>query len=452
MIKKDKQKHVKFEDQSDKDKKNTNDVPKTDDMPEIDYDDSQLFDILDNIDYAKEIGAIEQLEKIDKVKKVDMVEKICEKCNSSDDLKEDNAQGVLVCQNCGDVIAEIIDDGQEWNSYGGEDGTREGSAVRCTGTINYFLPQSSLSTTVAGSMNNKIKRFQVWQAMPYHERSLHTVLKEIASKCREGNILKCIEDDAKILYKILSECKGPNGKQIINRGANRKSLIAACVYYACKRKKKTMAPKEIAKLFKLEYKDITKGCKNFDILMKNKDVFYNDVTEPEDFVLRCCRKLHISDEHIGQAQLITKNIRKIGIGTSHTPFSIATGSIMMMANINGLDITVKKLADTFDVSSVTITKTYKRIEAFKKILISDFLSNCMVEKTERTRAKIEMPESLTEKQKEIVELEKKREVYKEYLANMKWIRETKKEMRELDKIVEEFERSNTTRKIDLSNH
>ena len=111
--------------------------------------------------------------------------------------------------------------------------------------------------------------------MPYKERSLHQVLKEIQEKCRLASILKCIEDDAKILYKNISETtytEGNNkGKPIIIRGKNRKSLIAACIFFACKRKGDTRSPKEIAKLFELKDTEITKGCKTFLKMRKSKN-------------------------------------------------------------------------------------------------------------------------------------------------------------------------------------
>ena len=52
--------------------------------------------------------------------------------------------------------------------------------------------------------------------------------KKITQKCSEGKIMKCIEDDAKIMYNNICDCKhmtGKNkGKNIIIRGINRESL------------------------------------------------------------------------------------------------------------------------------------------------------------------------------------------------------------------------------------
>lgn len=357
--------------------------------------DADLFKLLDEIGYDKEIQEIVELEEIDNknVKK----EEMCTNCNTTDQIVEDMSQGIMVCKGCGTVMSNIINETAEWRQYNSEYGKE--TIARCSNTTNFFLPQSSLGTTMACSNRSRIKKLHSWSAMPYKERSLLIVLKEIQYRCRSANILKCMEDDAKILYKNISECKhieGKNiGKTIIIRGANRKSLIAACVFFACKRKGKTRSPKEIAKIFELKYKDITKGCKTFNKLIQiKKTIKDNKISEPEDFIPRYCRDLHINIKYIEETVKIAKNIKKLNIASMHTPFSIATGSILLVADINKLQINVKYIANKFDVSGVTISKTFKKIEQYKNILIRDDLTNKLVNMLEEERKKLKIPEKL----------------------------------------------------------
>ena len=212
--------------------------------------------------------------------------------------------------------------------------------------------------------------------MNYKERSLYIVIKNIQQKCRDGNIKKCIEDDAKIMYKNLSGCKhisGKNkGKNIIIRGANRGGLIGACVYFACKKKKDTRSPQEIAKLFGLRYTDITKGCKTFIKLMRlAKESYEITSSKPEDFIRRFCKQLHIRKEYIEVALQITKNVQKLNIASEHTPLSIATGSILLMAELNKIPINRKQLSSNFSVSEITISKTLTKLREYSNALIDD---------------------------------------------------------------------------------
>lgn len=365
------------------------------DMNEInEMNDEELFELLDQIDYDKENKEINDLEQ--KITESEKGEKYCKTCKSGDSIAEDTAQGILVCLGCGTIMSELFDETGEWKQYFGDDGKE--SQARCTNGINFFLPQSSLGTQIGGS-RNRVKLLHSWNAMPYKERSLNIVIKEIQSKCRAAGILKCIEDDAKILYKNISESKHlygkHKGKNVIIRGSNRKSLIASCVFFACKRKGKTRSPKEIAKLFDLKYKEITRGCKIFMKLIKLNHLHFDlQVSNVEQHVTRYCRLLHISNEYIEQAIKIAKNIQKINIASMHTPFSLATGSISLVVEINNLNIDKKDIADKFNVSDVTVTKAYKKLEQYKNVLMNDELTDTIAKLLDEDKKKLVMPDKL----------------------------------------------------------
>lgn len=353
-----------------------------------DMNDEELFDLLDKIDYEKENKEISEIEKKGM---------FCQNCDTGDNIVEDNSNGIFVCVDCGSVISDIFDETPEWKQYADGDGKE--TVGRCSNPTNFFLPLSSLGTTIAGSNRNKIKILHSWSAMPYKERSLHVVLKEIQNKCRTAGIMKCIEDDAKILYKNISESKhlcGKNkGKSVIIRGVNRKSLIAACVFFACKRKGNTRSPKEIAKLFELKYKDITKGCKTFLKLIKMKHMAYDvQISNPEHFITRYCRELHITNEYINQTIKIAKNIQKLNVASMHTPFSVATGSILLVVDMNNLNVERKVIAKKFGVSEVTVLKTFREIEQYKNILLNDELTEKLSLIMEDEKKNLKVPDKL----------------------------------------------------------
>lgn len=299
----------------------------------------------------------------------------CDNCNN-DDIIEDTAHGILVCKGCGQVMSNLVDSNPEWTQY--DDNKKDMN--RCSLPISKLLPQSSTATTIGGGCSSRIKTLHGWSAMPYKERSLNEVFKIIGKSCSEGQILKCIEDDAKIMYKNISDCKhiiGKNkDKSIIIRGINRKSLIAACVLFACRKKDKTRSPKEIAELFQLKYTEITKGCKTFLKLAKLKHMELKlTSTKPEHFITRFCNELKIKKEYAEQSIQISNNVQKLHIASVHTPLSLATGSIYLMIFLNKLNIQKKTIAEKFNVSQVTIAKAFKKLEPFINILINDEICN-----------------------------------------------------------------------------
>ena len=349
-----------------------------------------------------------------------------ENCDDKDELKEvvnkcytcdgtniinDSRYGHIVCSDCGQVQDQLLDLNPEWNNY--EDG--KATLARCSGVINPFLPQSSLGTSIAGNGRNKLQILHSWGMMPYKERSLYIVLKDIQAKCRDSFILKCVEDDAKIMYKNISNCKhldGDNkGKNIIVRGTKRKSLIAACVFFACKKNNKARSAKEIAKIFNLNYKDITKGCKKFmelSLHLKSKLEIEQGSSSPEDFVPRFCKNLKIKSKYTDQAVKIAKNVKNLNIATTHTPLSIASASILLTIYMNELTITKKYIASKFDVSEVTISKAYRSIEEFRDILNDDKKTSYIMEQQQKERDAIKLPPALAMKRDKILHDQKKR--------------------------------------------
>ena len=98
--------------------------------------------------------------------------------------------------------------------------------------------------------------------MPYKEKSLMEELNKIQAKCKKYDITQTIIDSAKILYKQINDSKHTKGKRKgknrIMSCINRKSLIAACVFYACKLQGEPRSPKEIV-TYGLEIKHVNRG-------------------------------------------------------------------------------------------------------------------------------------------------------------------------------------------------
>jgi transcription initiation factor TFIIIB Brf1 subunit/transcription initiation factor TFIIB len=345
----------------------------------------ELFDLVDEMDH-KDNQTQNQPKSKSSIK--EYLQSGCPECGSKQHIAEDFSQGIVECKNCGQVIENIIDYNPEWTNY--EDG---GEMSRCSIATNPLMPQASLGTSIAstGYRRNMIQTLHSWGSMPYRERMLYIVLKDIQSRCRENNIMKCIEDDAKIMFKMVSECKHPSGenkgKFIIIRGSNRKSLIAACVFFACRKKNLTRSPHEIAKIFNLKYTDITKGFKNFLRLIRLRKVQIEfDCSAPEHFVARYCKIMHLKKPMIDNAVMISQNVNKLNIASDHTPPSVATASLLLMIELNGLSITKRSIANKFKVSEVTITKVHRKIKKYINLLLNQEAVDGIVEKMRQVRS------------------------------------------------------------------
>lgn len=295
---------------------------------------------------------------------------ICPRCNTSENIIEEYARGIKVCS-CGQVVGEIDDTNLEKKQYDDE----KGDIARCGTIHNRLLPQSSLGTNVA--CRGRLKKLQIWNSMPYKERSLNAVFKEVKEVCSKNGIVKKIEDDSKIMYKHVSERVhkiGKNkGKPIITRGFNRRGIIAASLFIACRKNNETRSTKEIASYFHIEEKDVNKGIRGFlDLLKTDSYNIDTGTSKVGDFVNRKCNELNIKSKYTKIAVTIAENIDRLNIASDHTTYSLAAASILLMANINKLNsITKKRLSEIFEVSDVTIGKTYQQIESKRDILVNN---------------------------------------------------------------------------------
>jgi len=351
----------------------------------------EITNFFDNIDFATN-DTIGQNEINNEYKDTVDNRDYCTICDNGSHIIEDHNKGIIVCTSCGQIIGNLFDCNAEWKTH---DDDGKGDTSRCTIITNVLLQQTSLGTTIGGG-KSRIKTLHTWSAIPYRERSMAQVFNTIKKKCHRADIPKCIEDDAIIMFKTINDCKHTEGKNIgnymIRRGTNRKSLIASCIFNACRKKGMTRSPKEIAELFGITNTEMTRGCKNFSKFMKMRNIDVNTgISLPEHFVERFCNTLKLKKQYIDEAVQIAKNIRRINLASDHTPFSVATSSILMMSEKNGLNINKKILSEKFNVSEVTIGKTYKKIEEYSQELTNDKIIEEMELKIKNKMDNIDVP-------------------------------------------------------------
>jgi transcription initiation factor TFIIB len=309
----------------------------------------------------------------------------CDYCHELNALVEDASKGIIVCRMCGKVDDIVLDYNPEWKQYNNEDGRGDGGN-RCGYVNNIFMPISSMGTNIAGPSYNRLKMIQRWNSMAYKERSLNYVLEYIDEKCSTHGIQKNIIDTAKHLYKKVLDCKhlkGPSkGKNIIIRGINRQSLIAACVQKACEENNSPRNNKEMAEIFSCDVRRITRGTKKLENLLRdsNQNELFDmqSKVSPTHYITRYGTKLALSKNHIEMAIQIANNCGKMKLTTDNSAESVAAGSIVIMGEFKKIQIDKKKLAQIFIISDVTIAKICKKIHIYKNILIDDGATDHMV--------------------------------------------------------------------------
>lgn len=311
----------------------------------------------------------------------------CISCNS-DNLVIDETQGHYVCMECGVINMNVLDDMPTYEKENSDGGANYGCPT------NPFFPKSALGTKISTRGYNKISMLQRQGQMPYKEKSLMDELKKIQEKCKQYGITQKIIDSAKILYKKINDSKHTKGerkgKNRIMRCINRKSMIAACVFYACNLQKEPRSPKEIADIYSLEIKHVNRGCKKFMDYIDYNDFsaqFYS--SKSSDFIKRFSNKLEMKENYIKKALDISNNIHKLDLASTHEPPSVAAGCLLLVVNLYNLDINKKKISEIFGISDVTISKTYRRIYPYHKIICDNDITELILKK-KRNRPKTKL--------------------------------------------------------------
>ena len=286
---------------------------------------------------------------------------ICENCKGSDIISQD---GQCICIKCNVIQSRVIDDGAEWRFYGADDNRSE-DPTRCGMPTNNLLPKSSMGSMIGYykyTKDNKdigrIRRYLIWNSMPHWERTLYQIFEQLSNTgCTNGIPTKVIED-SKVLFKKASEMK-------ISRGQNKTGLIASCLYYACLINKVPRSTKEIAKMFKIKNDTLTKGNARFQELLK----LNVESSNPEDYVSRFGSNINMNWEDIEKCKKLTKLIDEYEIVSENAPTSVAASVIFFYIHHKDYDINKKYISEVCEVSEVTITKCFKKLQKHKELLI-----------------------------------------------------------------------------------
>lgn len=285
---------------------------------------------------------------------------ICEHC-SSDQVVLD--EGNYHCKHCGTLVSRFLDSNAEWRFYGNDD-NKGNDPTRCGMPTNDLLPDSSLCSMI-GFIGNEshdiriMRKYHMWNCMTYKERSLYNIFDTLTVNAVNNGIPKIIIEEAKMLYKKISELK-------ISRGENRSGLIASSIYMSCKNNKVPRSTKEIAKIFNLKVTTMTKGCKKFQEIMK----INMDSTTAEDFICRFCSKMNLDKYKRDICKVVVKKAEELSIVSENTPPSIAAGSIYLCNSLMNWGLSKKELSDSCEISQVTISKCYKKMHMYRSYLFT----------------------------------------------------------------------------------
>lgn len=164
-----------------------------------------------------------------------------------------------ICQKCATSLGYSVTSSAEYRWFGADD--RSPDPTRVGNPMNPLLPESSLGTRIVARPGEhramrKIRQYHLWNVMPYRERTLWNVFESLQVRAANAGISSAIVEETKQLYAHVSPL-------CICRGPQKDALMAACLFESLKRHGTPRRPTEIAEVFKIDIKLITRGVKQF---------------------------------------------------------------------------------------------------------------------------------------------------------------------------------------------
>jgi|TARA_R110002074_G_scaffold175925_1_gene339375 transcription initiation factor TFIIIB Brf1 subunit/transcription initiation factor TFIIB len=276
-----------------------------------------------------------------------VITSICREC---DGIKVITREGLPTCSVCGLVDSYFVDDTAEWTSGITDDGkvndpSRCGNPNANPELFSQNWGKGTIISTQHSSTyeNKRMAKINFHMSMNHKDRSLFHAYRDIDEACHtlQDSVLK----DAKILYRKFNNEK-------LTRGAVRLGIKANCVLYACRLAQTPRTTKEIADMFGIQSKDISRTTQIFkdNILGVTKK---NYVTKSYDVMQRLLNSFEITREErlkCNKMCAATDNCVEL---MSKTPNSVASAIIYIVI---GHRVTKSEMCDRCSVSIPTLNK------------------------------------------------------------------------------------------------
>jgi transcription initiation factor TFIIIB Brf1 subunit/transcription initiation factor TFIIB len=298
---------------------------------------------------------VDHLLKNKTIEKKSTDNKLCIKCKIP---KVITREGLPTCPECGIIDDMFIDETPEWTSGISDDG-KVNDPSRCSNPnanpelFSQSWGKGTIISTQRGSSyeNKRMAKINFHQSMNHKDRSLFHAYKDIDEACHTlpDSVLK----DAKMMYKKFNESK-------LTRGAVRTGIKANCVLYACRMSKIPRTTKEIADMFSIHPKDLSRTTQIFKETLLGKTT-KNYTTLPRDVLNRLLNNFELTREEKKECTKLSSNLENCSELMSKTPNSVASVVIYIVANKK---YSKNEICEKCSVSIPTINKIENIIKKY----------------------------------------------------------------------------------------
>ena len=277
----------------------------------------------------------------------------CEFCNIELSLQKDG----MVCSTCGYMKINNLNEAPEWRGGPSEDGSKPKQSSRCGAPQNSVLFSNQLGTMIKDKypgFRSRLSKLQLRTINP-KDRCLFHAYKHFTPANLQYGVPSTIVNRAKFIYKGISENK-------LTRGDKRKGIMGNCLLHALQENKVPRTTKEVAVMFGIDVRDITRMRTTFydiagEIIKTAKpDDLMSRVIMSFEFELRLRIKII---KRAGKHLEIVKKSKRL---SGKTPSGIMAAVLWSVIKPLDLPLCEEAVAKASNVSKPTMVKLYHAIE------------------------------------------------------------------------------------------
>jgi transcription initiation factor TFIIB len=283
----------------------------------------------------------------------------CPECNREDSITHDPQTGRLVCTNCGYVFDElIIDQGPEWRAYTQQDRLER---ERVGGPITPKVHDYGITTRIGGGYIRakdrmktlKLRLIQNKIRVNAKERKLVTYLSTLNSEASRLNLPEHVKETAALLIRKLIE----EGKA---RRIDMYTLIAAVIYYSCQVNRVPKSLQEIRISYNLPASELWRALERVQEVAKQVRGFRPNI-KPTEYIPKITEKLNLPAYVSSKASELVDLMHRHGLTSGKGYTALAAASVYLISTLMDVKKTQKDIANTLNITEVTIRNRYKEI-------------------------------------------------------------------------------------------
>ena len=282
--------------------------------------------------------------------------KNCPECKGTK-LIYDEHRGEVVCADCGLVVEEkLVDTGQEMT--GSEKSEKKGrggaplSLQKFDKGLTTNIGEISDIYKLEAGESRKFLRLKKWQerVSTSIERNLRLAMAELRRVAGFLTLPNVVRDEASRIYNHILQ-RG------FVRGRSMESVIAACIYAACRSYNIPRTLDEIAAASDVERKEIGR---TYRFIMRKTGIKVTP-SSPNDYISRFASILHLSPKTQSDSIGLLKKAYISELTSGRGPAGIAAAALYVAALLNDEKRTQREVADVAGITEVTIRNRYKEL-------------------------------------------------------------------------------------------